>query len=121
MQEWQDVVCRYDGLDTVLDYKTKRKGQHEELVPDYYIQTAAYGIMYEELAGRKIEQLVVLCSVEGTDTIREFKSDPELWKHRLFERLDSFDPATVKMHSGTVQNYVSGQIQFNQYVPDHRG
>ena len=93
-----DVVCRYDGLDTILDYKTKLKWQYEELISDYYIQTTAYAIMYEELTGQKIEQLVILCSIEGTDVIQEFRSEPELWLDKLYERLEEFDPATVRMY-----------------------
>ena len=93
-----DVVCRYDWRDTILDYKTKLKIQYEQDMSDYYIQTTAYAVMYEELTGHKMEQLVILCSIEGTDRVQEFRSEPGLWKDRLFARLESFDPKTVKMH-----------------------
>lgn len=92
-----DVVCRYDGLDTIMDYKTKLRKQYEEFMSDYYIQTTAYALMYEELTGHKIKQLVILCSIEGTDCVQEFRSEPELWKDKLFERLEMFDPKTVRM------------------------
>ena len=91
-----DVACKYDGIQTILDYKTKRKEQIEEYVVDYYLQSTAYAIMFEELSNIHIEQIVVLCSYDHT--VQEFKSIPEKWTPLLMQRLASFDYDSVSLY-----------------------
>ena len=95
-----DLICKYDGQDTILDYKTKRKPQSEGWMTDYYIQATAYAVMYKELTGKEISQVVVLCSVEGTDTVQEFKSQSKWWLLQLHARLGAFDSAVLIPRKG---------------------
>ena len=55
-----DCIAEYNGILSVIDYKTKRKIQHEEYLEDAFIQATAYSIMFEELTGINIPQIVVL-------------------------------------------------------------
>ncbi len=81
-----DLVGEYEGKISIIDYKTKRSEQRKEWMTEYFIQTAAYAKMWEELTGKPIEQLVILVSSEQ-DTIQEFISEPKNHYNALAKRL----------------------------------
>ena len=81
-----DCVAEYNGILSIIDYKTKRKPQREEYMEDAFIQATAYSIMFEELTGINIPQIVVLVSVENGNT-QEFVKDPKNYKNLLDYRL----------------------------------
>ena len=62
-----DCVAEYNGKLSVIDFKTANKFRQESWIQNYYQQCTAYAIMYEELYGTPIEQIVILiASEDGT-------------------------------------------------------
>ena len=62
-----DCIAEYNGKLSVIDFKTANKFREEAWVQNYFQQCTAYAIMYEELFGTPIEQIVVLiASEDGT-------------------------------------------------------
>ena len=62
-----DCVAEYNGKLSVIDFKTANKFREEAWIQNYFQQCTAYAIMYEELFGKPIEQIVVLiASEDGT-------------------------------------------------------
>ena len=59
-----DCVAEYNDKLSVIDFKTANKERNDEWNKNYYIQTAAYAIMYEELFGTPIEQIVIIMASE---------------------------------------------------------
>ena len=59
-----DCIAEYNGKLSVIDFKTANKERNDEWNKNYYIQTTAYAIMYEELFGTPIEQIVILMASE---------------------------------------------------------
>jgi genome maintenance exonuclease 1 len=59
-----DCIAEYDGVLSIIDYKTKRSNVREEWLTDYFIQATAYSIMFEELTGVPVPQAVILVSSE---------------------------------------------------------
>ena len=55
-----DMVCVYDGIPVIGDFKTSRKVKKKEWIEGYFCQASAYAIMFEERTGIPITQLVVL-------------------------------------------------------------
>ena len=55
-----DCIAEYDGKLSIIDYKTKRSNQREEWLTDHFIQATSYGVMFEELTGIKVDQIVIL-------------------------------------------------------------
>lgn len=84
-----DCIAEYDGVLSIIDYKTKRSTQKEEWMTDYFVQCTAYAEMYKELTGEKIEQLVIFVSSES-NTIQEFRSTPVFHVTELNERVKKF-------------------------------
>ena len=85
-----DCIAEYDGIMSILDYKTKRSPQREEWMTDYYMQTAAYAMMFREHTGIEIKQCVILASSEQY-TMQEFRSDPRDYADKFTGRLATYD------------------------------
>ena len=59
-----DCIAEYNGKLSVIDFKTANKERNDEWNKNYYMQTAAYAVMYEELFGTPIDQIVILMASE---------------------------------------------------------
>ena len=55
-----DCIAEYNGKLSVIDFKTANKERVDSWNENYYIQCTVYAIMYEELFGTPIEQIVIL-------------------------------------------------------------
>ena len=85
-----DCIAKYDGTLSVIDYKTKRSPQREEWLADYYMQAAAYAMMFYGLTGIEIRQGVILVSSEQ-DTMQEFVTDLRKHADAFAGRLAAYD------------------------------
>jgi len=87
-----DLVCRHNGMDTIVDYKQANKPKREEWIEDYYMQIAAYAMAHDYIHGSSIEQgIIMVCTPDLY--LQEFKfQGVELrqWKHKFLKRLDEF-------------------------------
>jgi len=59
-----DCIGEYNGELSVIDFKTSKKIKTRVQIEDYFWQTAAYALMYEEMIGIPINNLVVIMAVE---------------------------------------------------------
>jgi genome maintenance exonuclease 1 len=59
-----DCIAEFDGELASIDFKTSAKIKSRENILDYFWQTTAYALMYEELIGTPINKLVVIMAVE---------------------------------------------------------
>ena len=64
-----DCIGEFDGVLSVIDFKTSKRIKSEEDIPEYFAQCAAYALMYEELVGIPINQIVVIMAVEDEEPI----------------------------------------------------
>lgn len=89
-----DCVADYGGKPSIIDFKTSRKKKKAEWVENYFMQEAAYAIMWEERTGIPIVQLVTIIAVDNSepqvfiehrdnwvrplrDTIKRYKDEQE--------------------------------------------
>ena len=68
-----DCVAEYNGVLSVIDFKTSRKPKKEEWIEDYWIQTAFYAAAFYEMTGCIPEQLVILVAVRDSFEVQVFK------------------------------------------------
>ena len=59
-----DCIAEFDGVLSVIDFKTSKRIKKEEDIEDYFWQTSAYALMYEELIGTPINDLIIIMAVE---------------------------------------------------------
>ena len=65
-----DCIAEYDNELAIIDFKTSTKYKREEWIQDYFSQETAYAIMFQELTGLKVKQLVTIIATEqGTPQI----------------------------------------------------
>ena len=84
-----DCIAEYNGKLSVIDFKTANKERNEGWIDNYFLQTTAYAIMYEELFGKPIEQIVIL--IAGEDgSVSCFKKDKKEFIEPLGEAIQNF-------------------------------
>jgi genome maintenance exonuclease 1 len=65
-----DCIAEYDGVLSVIDFKTSRTEKNEDWIENYFIQGSAYAEMYKEHFGEEITQVVILMvTEEGTTQV----------------------------------------------------
>ena len=64
-----DCIGEFDGKLSVIDFKTSKKIKHISHIEDYFWQTSAYALMYEEMIGQPIDDLVIIMAVEDEEPL----------------------------------------------------
>jgi genome maintenance exonuclease 1 len=59
-----DLVAEWDGTLSVIDFKTSAKLKKEQWIDGYFMQSAAYAVMFEERTQIPISQIVIAIAVE---------------------------------------------------------
>ena len=59
-----DMLAEFDGIMSIVDFKTSKWPKDEEKVAGYYLQTTIYAMMVEELLGIEVPQLAILIGVD---------------------------------------------------------
>jgi len=60
-----DCIAEWEGKLSVIDFKTSRKTKKKEWIDNYFMQCTSYAIMFEEMTGIPVSQIVVAITVEG--------------------------------------------------------
>ena len=84
-----DCIAEYGGKLSVIDFKTANKERVESWIENYFLQTTGYAIMYEELFGKPIEQVVVL--IAGEDgSMTAFIKEKKDYEEKLGQSIKDF-------------------------------
>jgi genome maintenance exonuclease 1 len=87
-----DLIAEFDGVISIIDFKTSSRRKTEADIKDYFEQEAAYAIMFEERTGTPIVNLVTIMAVENDKEPLVFKEHRDnhasdlIKKIRLYER-----------------------------------
>tara|TARA_S200000501_G_scaffold10472_1_gene9488 strand:+ start:45 stop:689 length:645 start_codon:yes stop_codon:yes gene_type:complete len=84
-----DLIAEYKGELSIVDFKTSTNERKDSYNENYYIQTAAYAEMFEELTGNPINQIVILVVTEN-GTVQEFIKDKQEYIPLLEETLEEW-------------------------------
>ena len=86
-----DCVGLYQGIPTLIDFKTAKKIKKREWIEDYFLQGCAYANAHNVMFNTNIEQIVILM-VDRDSMFEEFIVRPtefnfltRKWKNRLLE------------------------------------
>ena len=85
-----DCVAEFDGVLSIIDFKTSMKPKKRDWVKNYFMQEAAYAIMWEERTGQPITQLVTLISVDGEDKPQIFVEHRDNWVNQLKNTIEKY-------------------------------
>ena len=98
-----DCVAEYNGELSVIDFKTANKAREEGWIDNYFLQTTAYAMMYEEIFKKPINQIVVLIAAED-GTVACFKKDKKDFIKPLGEAIENFYKYYEELNKGKVKS-----------------
>ena len=55
-----DAVGMFNGVESIIDFKTAKKIKKREWIEDYFMQGCAYALAHNEMFGTKIKQVAIL-------------------------------------------------------------
>lgn len=64
-----DAVIDWDGIPSILDFKTSKRKKELKDIESYIMQTTIYSIMVEERYGLQIPQIVIIMTVDHDNPI----------------------------------------------------
>ena len=64
-----DCVGVFDGVPSIIDFKTSRRVKTHDKIPNYFAQMAGYAVMWEERTGMPITNTVIIMDVDDNDPI----------------------------------------------------
>jgi len=67
-----DLVGKYRGKNSVIDFKSSRVPKKKEWIESYFLQATYYAIAFEERTGIPVPQIVILMGVDESPTPIEF-------------------------------------------------
>lgn len=59
-----DCIGEYNGVLSVIDFKTSKKPKQRENIQNYFVQATAYSVMFEELFGITIPDITIIIGVD---------------------------------------------------------
>jgi len=77
-----DCIAEYDGVLSVIDFKTSRKPKKIEWITNYFIQASFYAAAFYERTGVPIKQGVILIAVDH--------DNPQVFKVNTYDYLNKF-------------------------------
>jgi len=64
-----DCIAEYNGKLAVIDFKTSTKVKERAWIHGYFMQTAAYAVMFEERTGIPVGKMVIIMGVDDHEPI----------------------------------------------------
>lgn len=62
-----DCVAEFQGKLSVIDFKTSSRPKDRDDIHNYFMQTAAYAVAFEELTKIPVDRMVIIMAVENDD------------------------------------------------------
>lgn len=85
-----DMIAEYDGVLSVIDWKTSKAKKTRSRVYNYFKQESAYAVMFEEVSSIPVSQLVTIMTTEdGYSQVFVEKRDD--WIGKFIELRDEYE------------------------------
>lgn len=88
-----DCIGEYEGKLSVIDFKTSKRIKKREDILDYFWQCTAYALMYEELVGTPIDDLVIIMAVDN--------EQPMIFKEKTQDHIEGLVKAIDFYHKNS--------------------
>ena len=85
-----DCIAEFDGVPSIIDFKTSRWPKKKEKITNYFAQASAYAIMFEERTGMAIPNTVILMDVDDYGPV-VFKEHRDNYINLLLETKAEYD------------------------------
>jgi genome maintenance exonuclease 1 len=85
-----DCIAEWNGRLSIIDFKTSRKVKKRDWIENYFMQEAAYAVMFEERTGKKVSQLVTVIAVDNEDP-QVFIEHRDEWIWKFIDARSEFE------------------------------
>lgn len=82
-----DLVAEFDGIASIIDFKTSRKLKNEEWIENYFLQSTIYSMMFERMYSIKIPRIVIVISVDDEPAPQVFVKERAHYVNRALQVL----------------------------------
>ena len=86
-----DCIAEYNGRLAVIDWKTSAREKKKEWVDGYFMQAAAYAVMFEENTSIPIDTLVVVIAHDESNQPQIFVEKRDDWINEFIKYRDKFE------------------------------
>jgi len=84
-----DCIAEWDGVLSIVDWKTSGRIKTKNDIHSYFIQKSAYAIMFEERTGKPIVNLVTAMTVDNEKPLI-FKEHRDNWAPKLLKTIEEY-------------------------------
>lgn len=84
-----DLVAEYDGIASIIDFKTSKRLKKAEWIESYFLQSTIYSMMFERIYAIGIPQIVIVVTVDDEITPQTFVMQRSQFVNRAIEVLTS--------------------------------
>tara|TARA_B100000424_G_scaffold117563_1_gene88750 strand:+ start:24 stop:698 length:675 start_codon:yes stop_codon:yes gene_type:complete len=84
-----DCIAQYNGVPSIIDFKTSRYIKKKEKISNYFAQGAAYSIMWEERTGMVVPNIVIIMDVDH-EKPSVFVEHRDNWTDLLHNTIDEY-------------------------------
>ena len=92
-----DCVAEFDGVPSIVDFKTSKRVKKKENISNYFAQMSAYAIMFEERTGMPITNTVIVMDVDDNEPL-VFKEHRDNWTKLLIDTKKEYDRRKLFSH-----------------------
>lgn len=85
-----DCIAEFDGVLSIVDFKTSSRVKGREEITSYFMQECAYAIMFEEQTKIPVTQLVTIMVVDGDPKPIVFVEKRKTWEERLEKEIEYY-------------------------------
>ena len=85
-----DCIAEFDGVLSIIDYKTSNRFKYRENIEDYFIQATFYALAFNEMFDETIEDIVIIMAIEKDTVPMVFKEKIDNFIKPLFHRVKEF-------------------------------
>jgi hypothetical protein len=79
-----DLIAEFNGIPSVIDFKTSRRLKEESWIESYFLQTTVYSMMFEYMYKIEIPQIAILIAVDHEEP-QLFVKDRGEYVNRVIE------------------------------------
>jgi len=94
-----DLVAEYEGKLSIIDFKTSKRVKTRDEISNYFIQSCAYSIMFEERTGIPVPRTVIIMAVDDSSTPVVFKEKRDSWTSELQKVIKEYNTKKLFGHA----------------------
>ena len=92
-----DLVAEWEGEMAIIDWKTSKYPKKKQYIENYFMQEAAYAVMFEERTGIPVKKLVTAVAYDEPGGTQLFVENRDDWIDKFIELREMYDTQLQSM------------------------